>query len=119
MYADDTSILNIGQDINELRNITSDNIGVVEQYFEINNLFIYPSETHYILFQAKQCGQGSILQILIKKREIANVKSTNFLGVVIDSTLSWEVHIERTCSRILLLLLQWRCSPYRALASSL
>jgi hypothetical protein len=39
MYADDTSILNIGQDINDLQNITSDNIGVVEQYFEINNLF--------------------------------------------------------------------------------
>jgi hypothetical protein len=35
MYPDDTSILNIGQDINELQNITSDNIGVVQQYFEI------------------------------------------------------------------------------------
>jgi hypothetical protein len=59
MYADDTSILNIEQDINELQNITSDNIGVVEQYFEINNVFINPSKTHYILFQTKQCRQES------------------------------------------------------------
>jgi hypothetical protein len=28
------------------------------------------------------------------------VKSTNFLGVVIDSPLSCDVHIERTCSKI-------------------
>jgi hypothetical protein len=35
MHADGTSILNIGQDINELQNIISDNIGVAEQYFEI------------------------------------------------------------------------------------
>jgi hypothetical protein len=83
MYADDTSILNIGQDINELQNITSDNIGVVEQYFEVNNLFINPSNTHYILFETKQCMQECNLKILIKNREIANVKSTNFLGVVI------------------------------------
>jgi hypothetical protein len=55
MYADDTWILNIGQRINELQNITSGNRGVVEQYFEINNLLINPTETHYILFQTKQC----------------------------------------------------------------
>jgi hypothetical protein len=30
MYADDTSILNVGQDLNELQNTTSNNIGVVD-----------------------------------------------------------------------------------------
>jgi hypothetical protein len=64
-----TSILNIGQHINELQNITSDNIGVVEQYIEINNLFINPSKTHYILFQTKQCREESNLKILMKKGE--------------------------------------------------
>jgi hypothetical protein len=33
MYADDTSILNVGQDMSELQNITSNNTVVVEQYF--------------------------------------------------------------------------------------
>jgi hypothetical protein len=33
MYADDTSILTRGQDINELQNETAKNIGVAEQYF--------------------------------------------------------------------------------------
>jgi hypothetical protein len=50
MYADDTSILNAGQDMNELQNITSNNIGEIKNYFEINNLFINPSKTYYILF---------------------------------------------------------------------
>jgi hypothetical protein len=31
MYADDTSILNIGQDINELQKTASENMGLVEQ----------------------------------------------------------------------------------------
>jgi hypothetical protein len=38
MYADDKSILNVGQDMNELQNTTSNNNIIVEQYFEINNL---------------------------------------------------------------------------------
>jgi hypothetical protein len=31
---------------------------------------------------------------------MVKVKSTNFLEVITESNLSWEVHIERTCSRI-------------------
>jgi hypothetical protein len=100
MHADDTSMLNIGQDINELQKRTSENTGLVEQYFETSNLSIHPTKTHYILFQKKQCRQESELMILIKNREIVNVNSTNFCGVTIDSNLGWEVHIERTCSRI-------------------
>jgi hypothetical protein len=66
MYADDTSILNVGQDMNELQNTTSNNIGVVEQYFEINNLSINSSKRHYIPFQTRQCRQECYLKILVK-----------------------------------------------------
>jgi hypothetical protein len=52
------------------------------------------------LFQTRQCRQESNLKILVKSREITNVKSTDFLGVVIDSNFSWEIHIDRTCSKI-------------------
>jgi hypothetical protein len=38
MYANDISILNIGQDINELQKTTLDNTGLGEQYFQTNNL---------------------------------------------------------------------------------
>jgi hypothetical protein len=68
MYADDTSILNVGLDMNELQNTTSNNTGVIEQYFEINNLSIIPSKTNYILFHIRQCRHESNLKILVKKR---------------------------------------------------
>jgi hypothetical protein len=45
MYADDTSISDLGQDINELQKTTSDNRGLVEQYFETNNFKIRPKHT--------------------------------------------------------------------------
>jgi hypothetical protein len=44
--------------------------------------------------------QESELKILINTKEIVNPKSTNFLGVVIDNNLSWEVCVGRSCSRI-------------------
>jgi hypothetical protein len=66
----------------------------------MNKLPINPLKTHYILFHTKQYRLDSNLKILVKNREIQYVRSTNFLGVVIDNTLSWEAHIETTCRRI-------------------
>jgi ABC-type methionine transport system ATPase subunit len=60
MHADDITVLYIGQDKDELQ-ITSENIGLVEQHFEVNNLSSSPTKTHYILFQMKQCRQESEL----------------------------------------------------------
>jgi hypothetical protein len=100
MYADNTTVMNIGHDINELQKITAANTGVVAQYFEINNLLINQSKTHHILYQTKYSRKESNLKILTKNSVIANVKSTNFLGVVIDNTLSWEDHVKKTCGRI-------------------
>jgi hypothetical protein len=54
MYAEDTLMLNIGQDTNELQNTTLENTGLVEQNFETSNLSIHPTKTHYILFETKQ-----------------------------------------------------------------
>jgi hypothetical protein len=48
MYADDTSILNIGQDINKLQITTSENTGLAEEHFEANNVSInLTNKTHY------------------------------------------------------------------------
>jgi hypothetical protein len=70
IYADNTSILTRGQDINELQNETAKNIGMVEQYFTMNKLPINPLKTHHILFHTKQYTLGSTLSILVKHREI-------------------------------------------------
>jgi hypothetical protein len=60
MYADDTSILNVGQEMSELQNTTSNNTGVVEQYFEINNLSINPSKHTIFSFRQDNAGRKVI-----------------------------------------------------------
>jgi hypothetical protein len=67
---------------------------------EAKNLSTDKTKTHYILFQTKQCREGSELKILIKNREIVNVRSTDFLGVIIGSKLNWEVLVARTHSTV-------------------
>jgi hypothetical protein len=100
MYADDTTLMNVGLDIKEVQQITAANAGVVEQYFEINNLLLNPYKNTPHLIPENLSIHESNLKIPIKNSEIANIKSTNFLGAVINNTLSWEDHVEMTCSRM-------------------
>jgi hypothetical protein len=50
MYADDTSILNVGENLAELEKSTCDSTNKVTQYFEANYLFTNFSKTNFILF---------------------------------------------------------------------
>jgi hypothetical protein len=55
MYADGTSILNVGQDINELQKTTLNNVGAVEQYLEI--IYLQTHQKHTI-FSSRQDNAG-------------------------------------------------------------
>jgi hypothetical protein len=55
MYANHTSILNIGQDTNELQKPTSENTGLEEQYFETTYLQIQSKHT---TFSSRQNNAG-------------------------------------------------------------
>jgi hypothetical protein len=62
MYVDDTSVLNIGQNINELQYSTLENTGLIEKYFETNDLSLNPTKTLH-LCHMKQCRKESELKI--------------------------------------------------------
>jgi hypothetical protein len=69
-YADDTSILNVRDNLAELENVTYTNTNKVTQYFEANNLFTNFSKTNFILCQIKQRRDASELSVVIKNKEI-------------------------------------------------
>jgi hypothetical protein len=100
MYADDTSVINVGSNLEELGKATSVNIERVTHYFEANNLCTNLLKSNFLLFQRKQSKLVSNLKVVINNKEIRKEKSTNFLGVILDSNLTWELHIQKICNRI-------------------
>jgi hypothetical protein len=50
-YAGDTTVLNVGMNLQELEKSTAVNIGKVTQYFEVNNLCTTLLKPNFILFK--------------------------------------------------------------------
>jgi hypothetical protein len=93
MYADDTSVINVGSNLEELGKAMSVNIERVTHNFEVNNLCTNLLKSNFLLFQTRQSKLVSNLKVVINNKEIRKEKSTNFLPVIIDSNLTWELHI--------------------------
>ena len=65
---------------------------VAINWFQNNLLSMNYEKTHFLQFLTKQHSKFNVL-IVIPDSIIHNVNSTKFMGLTIDSTLSWKGHI--------------------------
>lgn len=54
---------------------------------------INTDKTHFLQFHTKS-GQINDLQVYYENKQITTVRTIKFLGLIIDSTLSWKQHID-------------------------
>jgi hypothetical protein len=58
------------------------------------------SKTKFILFRSSKKKKRHVVKLSINNDGIKQVKSTTFLGVVIDECLSWNDHIDSVAKKI-------------------
>ena len=92
LYADDTNIFITGTNINELIFTLNQELKHLVKWLEANKLFFNTDETHFMIFSLKKSVTVES-EILLNNTAIKQVPCTKFLGVYINSKLSWKDHI--------------------------
>lgn len=92
MYADDTSIVASNKDKKDLSQTLSNNLSQINHWFEANGLKLNPDKTQYINFHLNHVNNPQTNFSFIPL-QLNSVTSTRFLGLEIDSTLTWRRHI--------------------------
>ena len=100
-YADDTNILFNGKDLASLQDQVNDNLSKLCTWFQANRLSVNPRKCNYIVFsnQNKLYDTDSV-KVKLNNVEIPRVEKTKFLGVIIDSKLTWKFHIQELEKKI-------------------
>lgn len=75
---------------------------IITDWFQKNRLVLNVDKTKYILFQNKQVEENVLenLQISYEQKNIERVKKYKYLGLIIDSKLKWDSHIDLVTSKI-------------------
>src|SRR5271165_4315852 len=98
LFADDTNLLYSCPDFELLQTTVNNELLFLANWFVTNRLSLNVSKTHYLMFGSKKLPVNCNISLcgnLLERQEV-----TKFLGVLIDSKLTWKPHIASVCSKI-------------------
>ena len=93
LFADDSNVFLTGKNINDMVATMNIELSKLVQWLKVNRLSLNISKTKFMVFE-KTTRIKEKLTVTICNQDIEQVQSIKFLGVVIDSKLSWEYHIK-------------------------
>jgi len=99
LFPDDTNLFIEDKNLITLETRVNNILAKLKEWLAANKLSLNISKTSYILFSLKKVTNSSIV-LKIDSFEIAQVNLVKFLGVIIDSKLTWKSHIDYICTKI-------------------
>ena len=94
LFADDTNIFLEGKNPNVITQRMNEELSKVIEWINANKLSLNVSKTNYMIFHSKGKSVSSDTNISICNTLIERVYSCKFLGITLDSTLTWNNHIQ-------------------------
>ena len=93
-----TNLFYSNRSLTELEDVINNNLKFFSNWIMANLLSLNADKTNFIIFHPPQKSTSHVVKLLIAKREIKQEKFIKYLGLHIDSHLSWKfriLHIKR------------------------
>ena len=71
----------------------------MSKWLKINKLSLNVKKLHFIIFHNRQKNIDIIPKIIIDKYQIDHLRSTKFVGVLINENLTWSYHISAVLNK--------------------
>ena len=94
LFADDTSLFITGKNLSSIMNAMNHELINITEWLNVNKLSLNIKKTHYMVFNIAKKNVKTSVNINVNNFSLEKVNSTKFLGVIIDSKISWLSHIQ-------------------------
>ena len=96
IFADDTKLFFKHKDLKTLSFTINSELLKISNWLKLNKLLLNINKTNYIYFHSSNsCHMDNLdMKLIIDDVQINRVNNTKFLGVIINSTLTWDDHIK-------------------------
>ena len=100
LFADDTNLLMSHRNLDTLIDKMNEELIKINTWLQLNKLSLNITKTNFMLFKSSSKKITKQINIKIKDHYIIQVKSTKFLGTIVDNQLKWKEHINFVANKI-------------------
>ena len=100
MFADDSNVFSSGPNLKDIESLMNAEIPILVDWLRANRLSLNIDKTHVMVFGPPRKTLSATVDIKIEGRTLDLVKSTKFLGLILDSGLTWKQHILHLSKKI-------------------
>ena len=100
LFADDTNIFYESQSLTDLERTLNKELRKLQEWLIVNRLSLNLKKTNFVLFHPFNKPLSDSITVKINKKAISEKNHVKYLGISLDSTLSWKSHIENLCSTL-------------------
>jgi len=93
LFADDTNLFVQGKSLSEAFDKANDAVNLLQDWFVVNKLSLNVEKSCYTVFRCDDSVTSTCV-IKLGNTNLTPVNCTKYLGIVIDSDLSWKNHID-------------------------
>ena len=96
-FADDFTAVAVADTIKELENDLQRSINDLENWSKKNDMLLNQGKTQVVLFGRDV--ENKTINLVLDSKQVEQKDSKVHLGVLLDSMLTFEKHVDRTCSK--------------------
>ena len=100
LFADDTNIYCEANTLEELEFIINKELKELRTWLIVNRLSLNINKTNFVIFHPYNKPLKQKITIKLHKNAISEKDSVKYLGIMIDSTLSWQTHIDKISKKM-------------------
>ena len=100
LFADDTNIYFESDDLVHMQKVVNRELRKVRKWLEANRLALNIDKTNFIIFHSPQHKLTDHIVLKIGNKKIKQESYVRFLGVLLDSNLSWNFHLSELSKKL-------------------
>ena len=100
-YADDTVLYSVHHNFLLAKRNMQKNLNNLNNWCQYNGIFMNVNKTKYMIFGSKHTlAKVKNFELKVNKKNLERVLSYNYLGVMLDPSLTFEKHVTRLIGRV-------------------
>ena len=100
LFADDTNIYFESPELSKIEKVVNRELRKVRKWLEANRLALNVDKTNFVIFHLQQRKLTDHIVLKIGNKKIKQESYVKFLGVLLDSNLSWKFHLAELSKKL-------------------